>query len=100
MPLTLPCTSDRGPLLPVSLCASSREAAEGLVACFALMSFECAPGCERYAHATATESGTCDYDPALKRYSVTVTSYGCQKVREAGKLKREISEQIEKDRKK
>ncbi|MFZ5636532.1 MAG: hypothetical protein ACOY82_08080 [Pseudomonadota bacterium] len=91
---TLPCPAERGPLLPVSLCAESRKAAEGLVVSFTLMTFDCAEGCERFAEATATEEGPCEYDPALKRYKVVVTAYGCRKVRDAEKIRKALAEQI------
>jgi len=97
---TLPCPANRGPLLPVSICASSSAAAEGLVASFTLMAFKCADGCKQYANATATLIGPCPYDADIKEYKVTVTSYGCEKVKDAEKIVKQISEQIEGERKK
>lgn len=94
MPLPLPCPADRGPLFPVSICAESAKVAEGLVASFTLMAFDCADGCERFADATAKAIGPCDYDPALTKYEVTVTAYGCRKIKDAEKIKDALAAQI------
>jgi hypothetical protein len=94
MPTLLPCPADRGPLVPVSLCAESAKVAEGFVASFTLMAFDCADGCLPFAEAAAKDVGPCDYDPTLRKFEVTVTSYGCRKLKDAEKIKNAIFEQI------
>ena len=92
MPLS--CPSNHGPMLPVPMCAESAKVAEGFAASLTPIALKCADGCVPYADATAKDIGTCDYDRALRKYEVTVTAYGCRKLKDAEKIRNAFSEQI------
>jgi len=97
--LVLPCEHTTGPLASEKLCAESMDIAQALVVSLTVPLYECEDDCVPYVLTSATEVGPCHYDPALTEYEVTVTKYGCKKVKDADDKREEFRKKLESNRK-